>query len=81
MSSSESRQVLSLLQELSVLKELDRECETASQTECEQRLRQQRQQEIKEEIRALAAQKKNIRIRSVEEANLAFDTAGAQTGE
>jgi hypothetical protein len=74
MSSPESEQVLALLQELSVLKELDKTCETAPQTESEQRLRQQRQQEIKEQIRALAEQKKNTRDHSVE--GLAFDTGG-----
>jgi len=79
MSSSESEQVLALLQELSVLKELDKACELAPQTESEQRLRQQRQQEIKEEIRALAEQKKNTPSLSIETANLAFDSGGPQT--
>jgi hypothetical protein len=81
MSSTESEQVLALLQELSVLKELDKASETAPQTECEQRLRRQRQQEIKEEIRALAEQKKNTRNHTVEAANLAFDMGGSQTDE
>jgi|HubBroStandDraft_1064217.scaffolds.fasta_scaffold1396809_1 hypothetical protein len=74
---SESEQVLALLQELSVLKELDA-CETATQTECEQRLRQQRKQEIKEAIRALAEQKKNGPNFSVEAAGIAFDGGGTQ---
>lgn len=78
MSSSESEQVLALLQELSVLKELDA-CETATQTESEQRLRQQRQHEITQEIRALAEQKKTARNHAVGAANLAFDSGGAQT--
>jgi hypothetical protein len=69
MSSSESEQVLALLQELSVLKELDKACESAPQTESEQRLRHQRQEEIMEEIKALAEQKKNARNHSVEESN------------
>ena len=62
MSSNESEQVLALLKELSLLKELDTRYEAGLKTESEQdahRLRQQRHQEIAEEIKALAAQKKN----------------------
>lgn len=62
MSSNESEQVLALLKELSLLKELDTRYETGIQTESEKeahRLRQQRHQEIADEIKALAAQKKN----------------------
>lgn len=62
MSSHESEQVLTLLKELSLLKELDNGSEVGSKTESERdahRLRQQRLQEITEEIKALAAQKKN----------------------
>lgn len=73
MSSPESEQVLALLQELSVLKELDKACETAPQTDSEQRLRQQRQQEIMDEIKSLAEQKKNARNQAIETANLAFE--------
>jgi hypothetical protein len=51
-----------LLQELSVLKALDSHSPTSSKTETEQRLNQQRQQEIITEIKALAEQKKNNRI-------------------
>jgi hypothetical protein len=67
MSNSASEQVLTLLQELSVLRELDKACETAAQTDSEQRLRRQRQLEIKEEIRALAEQKKNARNQPADE--------------
>jgi hypothetical protein len=62
MSSHESEQVLIFLKELSVLKELDSEYEGGPKTESEQdthRLRQQRHQEIADEIKALAKQKKN----------------------
>ena len=62
MSSNESEQVLALLKELSLLKELDTRYEAGLKTESEleaHRLRQQRHQEIAEEIKALAAQKKN----------------------
>jgi hypothetical protein len=62
MGGNESVQVLTLLKELSVLKELDSEYETGSKTEPERethRLRQQKHQEIAEEIKALAKQKKN----------------------
>jgi len=62
MSSHESEQVLTFLKELSVLKELDSEYEGGPKTESEQdtyRLRQQRHQEIADEIKALAEQKKN----------------------
>jgi hypothetical protein len=62
MSSHESEQVLTFLKELSVLKELDSEYEGGPKTESEQdthRLCQQRHQEIADEIKALAEQKKN----------------------
>jgi len=62
MSSPESEQVLTLLKELSVIKELDGEYEVAPKTESERdahRLRQQRHQEIGTEIKAVAEQKKN----------------------
>jgi hypothetical protein len=62
MSSHESEQVLTLLKELSLLKELDSGYEAGPKTEAERdahRLRQQRHQEIAEEIKALADQKKN----------------------
>jgi predicted transcriptional regulator len=62
MSSHESEQVLTFLKELSVLKELDSEYEGGPKTESEQdthRLRQQRHQEIVDEIKTLAEQKKN----------------------
>lgn len=62
MGSPESEQVLTLLKELSVLKELDSEYEGSLKTESERdahRLRQQRRHAIAEEIKALAAQRKN----------------------
>jgi hypothetical protein len=62
MSSDESVQMLTLLKEISVLKELDSEYEAGPKTQFEQdahRQRQQRHQEIGEEIKALAEQKKN----------------------
>jgi hypothetical protein len=62
MNSSESEYVLTLLKELSVLKELDSDYESGQKTELEQdahRLRQQRHKEIAEEIKTLAEQKKN----------------------
>ena len=61
MGSDESVQVLTLLKEISVLKELDSEYEAGPKTQFEQdahRQRQQRHQEIAEEIKALAEQKK-----------------------
>jgi len=62
MSNQESERVLALLKELSLLKELDSEYETGTKTEThreENRLRQQRQQEIGEEIKAIAEETKN----------------------
>jgi hypothetical protein len=62
MSNPESEQVLTLLKELSLLKELDARYEAGLKTESEReahRLRQQRHQEIAEEIKALADQKKS----------------------
>ena len=62
MGSHKSEQVLTLLNELSVLKKLDGEFEGLPQTQSERdahRLRQQRKQEISEAIKALAEQKKN----------------------
>ena len=67
MSSSESEQVLILLKELSVLKQLDGEYESGSKTESDadaHRQRQQRHHEITEEIKALADQKQNGSERS-----------------
>ena len=58
MSSPESDQVLNLLKELSVLKEIDSEREGASKQG--QRSHQERHQEIVAEIKALAEQKKNL---------------------
>jgi hypothetical protein len=60
MSSHESEQVLNLLKELSILKELDNHYESGPKTEPDcaaHRLRQQRHQEIGAEIKALAEQK------------------------
>jgi hypothetical protein len=62
MSNHESEQVLILLKELSFLKELDARYEAGFKTESEReahRLRQQRRQEIGDEIKALADQKKS----------------------
>jgi len=62
MSSQESDQVLTLLKELSVMKELDTEFERGLKTEPEReahRLRQERHQEIAVEIKGIAKQKKN----------------------
>jgi hypothetical protein len=62
MGGHESEEVLTLLKELSVLKQLDSEYEAAPKTETERenhRLREQRQKEIAEQIKALAEQKKN----------------------
>jgi hypothetical protein len=62
MHSSESEQVLNRLKELSLLKEVETDYENGPKTEAEQaahRLRQQRHQEITEEIKSLADQKKH----------------------
>jgi hypothetical protein len=62
MSSDKSVQVLTLLKEISVLKELDSEYEAGPKTQVEReahRERQQRHQRIAEEIKALAEEKKN----------------------
>jgi hypothetical protein len=62
MDSDKSVQVLTLLKEMSVLKELDSEYEAGSKTQVERdahRQRQQRHQGIAEEIKALAEEKKN----------------------
>ncbi len=62
MSTPESEQVLTLLKELSVLKELDSERGYGSNPESErdtQRLRQERHQEIVAEIKAVAEEKRN----------------------
>jgi hypothetical protein len=62
MGSDKSVQVLTLLKEISVLKELDSEYETGPKTQVEQNAHQQRQerhQGIAEEIKALAKEKKN----------------------
>ena len=62
MGSQESEEVLTLLKELLILKELDIQYEGGPKTESEQdahRLREQRYGEICEEIKALAERKKN----------------------
>jgi hypothetical protein len=62
MSSDKSVQVLTLLKEISVLKELDSEYEAGPKTQVERdahRERQQRHQGIAEEIKALAEEKKH----------------------
>jgi hypothetical protein len=62
MGSPESEQVLALLKELSILKELDSEQESGPQTELEldaQRQRQQRHRDISEEIKEIAERKTN----------------------
>ena len=67
MSGSESEQVLILLKELSVLKQLDSEYESGSKPESDKdahRLRQRRHREIAEEIKTLADQKQNNSERS-----------------
>jgi len=61
MSSHESEQVLTLLKELSLLKELDSGYEVGKKTKAERdahRLRRQRHREIAEELKVLAEQKK-----------------------
>jgi hypothetical protein len=61
MSSDKSVQVLTLLKEISVLKELDSEYEAGPKTQVERdahRERQERHQGIAEEIKALAEEKK-----------------------
>jgi len=62
MGNHESEHVLTLLKELSLLKELDDKYEGGPKTQSERdahRQRQPRHQEIAEEIKALAEQKKN----------------------
>jgi hypothetical protein len=62
MGSDKSVQVLTLLKEKSVLKELDSEYQAGPRTQVEQnahRRRQQRHRGIAEEIKALAEEKKN----------------------
>jgi hypothetical protein len=62
MDSDKSVQVLTLLKEMSVLKELDSEYDAESKTKVERdahRQRQQRHRGIAEEIKALAEEKKN----------------------
>jgi hypothetical protein len=62
MGSNESEQMLALLKELSMLKEVDSEYEGGPETESERdarRLRQEWHRELAEEIKALAGQKKN----------------------
>jgi hypothetical protein len=64
MSSDKSVRVLTLLKEISVLKELDTEYEAGPKTHVERdahRQRQQRHEGIGEEIKALAEEKKNDR--------------------
>ena len=70
MGSDESVQMLTLLKEISVLKELDSEYEAGLKTQFEQdahRQRHQRHQEIAEEIKALAERKKNDEQSSLSE--------------
>jgi hypothetical protein len=62
MGSDKSVQVLTLLKEISVLKELDSEYQAGPKTQVEQNAHQQREerhQGIAEEIKALAKEKKN----------------------
>jgi hypothetical protein len=59
MGSHESEQVLTLLKELSMLKELGSGYDTDPKNESEPDAHQQRRQEIAEEIKALADQKKS----------------------
>ena len=66
-SNPESEQVLGLLKELSVLKELDKQFEVGPKTDTElqaYRLRQLRQKDIGEEIKAIAEGKDNSDVRS-----------------
>lgn len=58
MGSDESEQVLALLKELSVLKERDSKSDTDSATDSGRGVRRLRQQEIAEEIKAFAEEKK-----------------------
>jgi hypothetical protein len=58
MGSDESERVLALLKELSVLKEQDSKSDGDSATDSERDARRLRQQEIAEEIKALAEEKK-----------------------
>lgn len=61
MSGQQSEEMLFLLKELSMLKTLDNEYESGPKSEEEQeahRLRQQRHEEIGQEMKALAEQKK-----------------------
>jgi hypothetical protein len=58
MGSDKSEQVLALLKELSVLKERDSKSDGGSTTNSERGARRVRQQEIGEEIKALAEEKK-----------------------
>jgi len=60
MASDESEQMLGLLQELSVLKELEKEYETGPKTQPERDEHQhqlERQKQISEEIKQVAAEK------------------------
>jgi hypothetical protein len=60
MSADTSEQVMALLQELSMLKEMDANPEAGrAGSEPDFQLRQQRKEKIKEQIKALAEQKKN----------------------
>jgi hypothetical protein len=58
MGSDKSEQVLTLLKELSVLKERDNKSKGGSATDAERSARTLRQQEIGQEIKALAEEKK-----------------------
>ena len=62
MSTQESDQMMALLQELSLMKEMDARFEanpTESEREAHQ-LRQQRKEEISEEMKALAQKRKSV---------------------
>ncbi|HUB02804.1 MAG TPA: hypothetical protein VL983_08960 [Terriglobales bacterium] len=61
MATETSQQVMALLKELSILKEIDTklEVDSAESHPEEHQLRQQRKQEILQQIKTLAEQKKN----------------------
>lgn len=70
MGNESSEEVLALLSELSVLKELNRKYEAAPSTDEEEayRHRQQRHDEITHEIKALAERKKQAESTSISDA-------------
>jgi hypothetical protein len=61
MSTPESEQVLTLLKELSVMKEVEKDTELRPAANSERDAHQVRKQEIAEEIQSLAERKKNKR--------------------